>query len=145
MKTLTAHEQLILASTVASRAHATQKRKDGTPYIGHPMRVAMRVSDQGAYAMTIALLHDVVEDTETTLNDLKDYGFDIVVVGAVDHLTKRKGEKYSDFVKRAKQHDLARIVKIADIQDNLEDQSALEPEEAEFLRKRYTKALEVLG
>lgn len=145
MKTLTANEQLILASTVASRAHSTQRRKDGTPYIGHPMRVAMRVADHGLAAMTAALLHDVVEDADVTLADLKDYGFSGIVVDAVDHVTKRKGESYTEFVLRAKEHDLARIVKLADIQDNLSDQSALEPEEAEFLTKRYTKALEVLN
>lgn len=145
MKTLTTQEQLILASTVASRAHSTQKRKDGTPYIGHPMRVAMRVADQGIAAMTAALLHDVVEDTDVTLAELKDFGFAGVVIDAVDRVTKRKGESYSDFIKRANAHDLARVIKIADIQDNLSDQSALEPEEAEFLTERYTKALEVLG
>lgn len=144
MTNLTAHEQLILASKVASRAHANQKRKDGTPYISHPMRVMVSVSDQGDYAMVVALLHDVVEDTDISLDDLKAMGFDGLVVDAVDHLTKRQGEKYTDFIERARKHDMARIVKIADINDNLEDQSALEPEEAEFLRKRYEKALKRL-
>ena len=100
----------------------------------------------GIYCEIAALLHDVPEDTSVSLQDLRDMGFDQFVVDIVDHVTRRKeqGEKYKDFIKRCKEHDYARFVKIADIEDNMEDQSALEPEEAEFLRTRYNNALEVL-
>ena len=135
---------LLKAATVATRAHAGHKRKDGSPYIAHPMRVAFRVSEQGVYAQIVALLHDVVEDTDVTLDDLTELGFPEPIRDAVDRVTKRPGETYRDFIDRARQHDISRVVKIADIEDNLADQSALDPEEADFLRKRYTKALEKL-
>jgi guanosine-3',5'-bis(diphosphate) 3'-pyrophosphohydrolase len=95
----------------------------------------------GTLGEIAALLHDLVEDTDTTLAELREIGFNPIVVDAVDHLTRRDGESYSDFITRCNEHDVARLVKIADIEDNLEDQSALEPEEAEFLKKRYEKAL----
>lgn len=142
---LSAQDQLLLAARVASRAHGSDKRKDGTPYIAHPLRVMVRARPHGIYCEIAALLHDVVEDTSVTLQDLKDMGFDGLVLDIVDRVTRRKDEKYADFILRCKEHDLARFVKTADIEDNMEDQSALEPEEAEFLRGRYEKALEVLN
>jgi (p)ppGpp synthase/HD superfamily hydrolase len=144
MAKLKLQDQLLLAARVASRAHGTDKRKDGTPYIAHPMRVMVRVRPFGIYCEIAALLHDVVEDTDVDLQDLRDMGFDPMVIEVVDRVTRHKGESYGEFILRCADHDLARHVKIADIEDNLEDQSALEPEEAEFLRNRYTKALEVL-
>ena len=142
----TTRNQLLLATRVASRAHDGQFRKDGTPYIAHVFRVAMRVADRSPFHMIAALLHDVVEDTPITLAELREMGFEGIVIDAVDHLTRRKGESYTDFILRCKKHDIAREVKIfGDIPDNIEDQSALEPEEAEFLKTRYTKALEVLN
>jgi (p)ppGpp synthase/HD superfamily hydrolase len=143
---LKGQEQLLLAIRVATRAHAGQKRKDGTDYIAHPLRVMARAvgANAGLAVMIACVLHDVVEDTSLTLEDLRDLGFDPIVVATVDYVTRRKGESYKDFIKRCKQHDLARQVKIFDIDDNLEDQSALEPEEAAFLKTRYTEALQEL-
>ena len=138
----TGQEQLLLAATVATRAHQHQKRKDGTPYIAHPIRVAVRC--EGLIEKTAALLHDVVEDTDITLVELRELGFSSVVLEVVDLLTKKPGEKYADFILRAASNPIAARVKLADIADNLEDQSALDPEEAEFLKSRYTKAIEVL-
>lgn len=143
---LSNQEQLLLAIRVATRAHVSQKRKDGTDYIAHPLRVMARAvsANAGMAVMIACVLHDVVEDTSLTLEDLLDLGFDSIVVTTVDHVTRKKGESYKEFIQRCKQHDLARQVKIFDINDNLEDQSALEPEEAAFLRTRYTEALDEL-
>lgn len=136
-------EQMIdKATTFAARVHAHQTRKDGTPYFAHCVRVAIRVPDK--LTGTIAILHDTVEDTDTTLDDLRELGFTNEVVDAVDALSRRPGETYRDFIYRCKANPLARTVKLADIADNLADQSALDPEEAEFLRERYTKAIEIL-
>lgn len=156
MKTLT--EQLLLAPQVAARAHQHQKRKDGTPYIAHPTRVALRillktVSSLDSYGeamdiekQIVAYLHDVVEDTDVTLEDLRDLGFSEYILHCVDAITKRPGEKYADFILRIKAAGPVVIaVKLADIDDNMEDQSALDPEEAQFLSKRYTKARQVLN
>jgi len=139
---LTPEEMIDKAATFAARVHAHQTRKDGTPYYAHCVRVAIRVPDKLTGA--IALLHDTVEDTDTTLDDLRDLGFTNEVVDAVDALSRRPGEKYMDFIYRCKQNHLARTVKLADIADNLADQSALDPDEADFLRNRYTKAIEIL-
>jgi len=140
---LSIDQQLLLAATVATRAHAGQKRKDGTDYIAHPVRVAIRCESKRE--KIVALLHDVVEDTSVGFKELRELGFDNSTLDAVDSVTKRPGEKYADFVLRAKANKIGRLVKVADIADNMEDQSALDPDEAEFLTKRYTKALEVLN
>ena len=139
---LTGEEQLLLAVTVATRAHQHQKRKDGTPYIAHPVRVAVRC--ESLTEKTAALLHDVVEDTDVTFEELRELGFSKLVLDIVDKLTKRPGEVYTDFVKRNATDAIAARVKLADIADNLQDQSALDPEEAAFLSKRYNAAIEVL-
>ena len=151
MTKLTHEEQALLAIRVATRAHAGQKRKDGTPYIAHPARVALRVSLRPAgnlifalQAQTVAYLHDVVEDTDVTYDELRELGFNEVVISALDSVTKRTGETYAEFILRSKVNQVGRVVKLADIEDNLEDQSALDPEEAKFLRERYVKALDVL-
>ena len=140
---LTPEEMIDKAATFAARVHAHQIRKDGTPYYAHCVRVAIRVSDK--LTGTIALLHDTVEDTDVTLDDLREAGFSNEVVDAVDALSRRPGETYMDFIHRCKQNHLAREVKLADIADNLADQSALDPDEATFLKERYERARVILN
>jgi (p)ppGpp synthase/HD superfamily hydrolase len=146
---LSLDKQLLLAPQVAARAHRTQKRKDGTPYIAHPIRVALRVAPKigdfleamNMEALIVAYLHDVVEDTDVTFDDLRELGFSESVLAALDGVTKRTGEKYMDFIRRCKvSGPVAVAVKLADIEDNLEDQSALDPDEAAFLKNRYERA-----
>lgn len=139
---LTVDQMLLKAATVATRAHKGQVRKDGTDYIAHPIRVAIRCESK--LEKIVALLHDVVEDTDVTFEELRELGFSQDVLDAVESVTKRVGEKYADFILRSKANTIGRKVKIADIADNLEDQSALDPDEAKFLTARYTKALKVL-
>jgi (p)ppGpp synthase/HD superfamily hydrolase len=142
---------LHLAVQVAARAHQHQKRKDGTPYVAHPFKVLLRAQSmitegfpfepvEGQDVQIVAILHDVVEDTDVTFDELRELGFSENVLGALDSVTKRPGEKYMDFVARSKNNPVGRVVKLADIADNLEDQSALDPDEADFLKKRYEKA-----
>jgi (p)ppGpp synthase/HD superfamily hydrolase len=148
MSKLTLQEQLLLAIRVATRAHAGQKRKDGTDYIAHPMRCFARAAMAGeSLVVQIALvLHDVVEDTKVTLEELEELGFDKQVLNGIDGMTKRPGESYlGDFIPRCKKNEHSRAGKNYDIDDNTEDQSALDPEEAAFLTKRYTKAKEILN
>lgn len=144
-----------LAIQVATRAHQHQKRKDGTPYIAHPFKVLLRAQSmieeqfpfdvvEGEDIQIVAVLHDVVEDTDVTFDELRELGFSEVVIAALDSVTKRPGETYMNFVARSKANPVGRIVKLADIEDNLSDQSALDPDEASFLTERYTKAQKVL-
>lgn len=140
---LSTDQMLLKAATVAARVHAKQLRKDGTPYIAHAIRVAIRC--QSKDEKTVALLHDTVEDTDLTLDDLREIGFAEDIIEAVDALSRRPYESYVEFIERCKLNKLARAVKVADIEDNLEDQSALDQEEAAFLKKRYTNALKKLA
>lgn len=106
------------AIALAVEAHRGQKDRAGAPYVLHPLRMMFRV-ETDAERMA-AVLHDVVEDTDWTLDGLRDAGFPEEVVAAVDHLTRREGESYDDFVRRAAAHPVARRVKIADLEDNMD-------------------------
>lgn len=117
-----------LAQQVATEAHDGQFRWDKkTPYITHPASVAVGViaavaqwdDDPASHAVAAAWLHDVVEDTDVTLDDLQHvHSFPWQVVTAVDRLTKRDGQSYTDYIKQVASYAVSRVVKIADIQHN---------------------------
>ena len=105
------------AVAIAAQAHRGQKDKAGAPYLLHPLRLMMRMETEAA--MMAAVLHDVVEDTEWTLERLREAGFSAEVLEAVDCLTRRGGESYEEFVERVRANPTARRVKIADLEDNM--------------------------
>lgn len=105
------------AISVAARAHKGQKDKAGAPYLLHPLRMMLRMDSEAA--MMAAVLHDVVEDTDWTLHRLREAGFSKEVVEAVDCLTHREGESYEQFVRRVRANPIARRVKVADLEDNM--------------------------
>ena len=109
-----------LAFTTAILAHEGQKRRDGRPYIVHPIRVAERLAAWGESEKVIAvgLLHDAAEDSDVNIPDTE---FPIDVIAAVNALTKVDGESYSAYIERVKANPIARKVKIADILDNISD------------------------
>lgn len=135
---------LELALALARRAHEGQTDKGGEPYIGHVERVVARVDSPTA--KIAAALHDVVEDTAVTLPDLAEAGFPPAVVRAVDALTRRPGEPYTQFVWRAGMDAVAREVKMADLLDNSDAaRLALLPrEDAERLSAKYGEAMRLL-
>lgn len=104
------------AIEIAVAAHATQTRKDGTPYILHPLRLMMAVDLPEA--RIVAVLHDVVEDTDVTLDDLKSEGFSEAIIEAVDCVTHEPNVSYEDYIQRIKGNEIARQVKLADLRDN---------------------------
>lgn len=104
------------AIEIAARAHAGQREKGGQPYVFHPLRVMMRV--QSNEGRIVAALHDVVEDTDVTIEDLRKAGFSERVLAAVDRLTKRPGEEWETYLARVKQSKLAIEVKLSDLWDN---------------------------
>ncbi|HEV2733588.1 MAG TPA: HD domain-containing protein [Longimicrobiaceae bacterium] len=106
------------AISLAVQAHRGQKDSAGAPYILHPLRMMFRVETDAE--KIVAVLHDVVEDTAWTLDGLRAEGFPEDVVAAVDHLTRRESESYEEFVRRAAAHPVARRVKIADLEDNMD-------------------------
>ncbi|MGM9822615.1 MAG: GTP pyrophosphokinase [Muribaculaceae bacterium] len=97
--------------------HAGQRDKMGQAYFQHPMRVAMRCTTDEE--KIVALLHDTIEDTDVTAEYLLAEGFPQSVVDGILSVTKREGENYEDFVARAKQNPLGRVVKLHDLEDNL--------------------------
>ena len=108
------------AIEIATRAHAGQVDKGGNPYINHPLAVAKGV--EGEKLKIVAILHDVLEDTDLTAEDLLTAGFEKELVDAVLVLTHaRDGSvSYEDYICLVKTNPLARVVKIADIHHNLD-------------------------
>jgi len=106
------------ALRVAIKAHEGQKDKSGREYVMHPIRVAERCKDPRA--KIVALLHDTIEDTDVTVEYLRNEGFSEEIISAVLSVTKQKGESYEDFVRRAAENPLGREVKIADLEDNMD-------------------------
>lgn len=121
--------------------HHGQYDKIGAPYILHPVFVAEQMDTEKA--TIVALLHDVIEDTSITLDDLRDKGYSDEIIVAIDALTRRTGETYSAYIERLSNNKLARRVKIADLRHNLQPERV-----AMFgntsLVKRYQKALRML-
>jgi (p)ppGpp synthase/HD superfamily hydrolase len=127
------------AIRIAVEAHRGQKDRAGAPYVLHPLRMMFRM--QTGAERVAAVLHDVVEDTDWTLEALRERGFPADVVDAVDHLTRRDGEPYEAFVERAAAHPVARRVKIADLEDNMDVRRTGELGEKDVERlARYLRA-----
>ena len=107
------------AILIAAQAHLGQKDKMDAPYILHPLRMMLRFRSETE--MIVAVLHDVVEDNpDWSFDRLRQEGFSEEIIQAVDHLTRRKDETYKEFTERAQQNPLARQVKIADLEDNMD-------------------------
>jgi (p)ppGpp synthase/HD superfamily hydrolase len=123
------------AIAFAAKAHKGATRRTGQPYILHPLRVMLRVETSDE--QLAAILHDVVEDTKYTLDDLRKMGVSEEIVAAVDHLSRREGESYEDFVERTAENKLATTVKLADLQDNMD--LSLLPEVTDKDLKRQEK------
>ncbi len=127
------------AISLATQAHQQQKDRAGSPYILHPIRVMCRMRSE--HAMMTAILHDVIEDSPHTLEDLRQAGYPAAVVEAVDCLSRHEGEPYDDFIERIKPNALARAVKLADLEDNMDIRrlTTLDENDIERLR-RYQRA-----
>lgn len=113
------HSLVDRARHISIQAHVDQTRWNGDAYVTHPIQVA-----ESLYAddeKVVAYLHDVVEDTDVTLDMLRDFGFTEVQVLAVDSVTRRDSESYLEFVLRSSRNHIGRRVKAADIRDNLRD------------------------
>ena len=132
------------ALRIAIRAHEGQKDKSGREYIMHPIRVAERCKDPRA--KIVALLHDTIEDTGVTPDYLHSQGFPDEIIEGVLSVTKREGESYEDFVRRAALNPLGREVKRADLEDNMDIRrlETISDDDVTRLRK-YLKAWHYLN
>ena len=103
------------ARALATKAHDGQTDKAGLPYIAHPERVALRM--ESPELQVIGWLHDTVEDTPIALQDIEG-AFGPETAAAVDAISRRDGEKWSDYLDRVAANPMARQVKISDLIDN---------------------------
>jgi GTP diphosphokinase / guanosine-3',5'-bis(diphosphate) 3'-diphosphatase len=134
---------LAKAIRIAAVAHEQQTDKAGEPYVLHVLRVMMNV--QGEDQRIVGVLHDLIEDTDWTLDQLRAEGFTDAVVEAVDALTHRPDEDYFDFARRAAQTPLAFPVKRADLHDNLDMSRIPAPTQRDWDRiEKYDRALVLL-
>ena len=133
------------AMKLCFEAHKEQKDKSGQPYVFHPFHVAEQMDDEES--TVVALLHDVVEDSDYSLDDIAEVGFGDAVVEALRLLTHEDGMPYLDYIRRIRTNPLATKVKLADLAHN-SDLSRLdrEPNDTDIERvEKYRKSREILS
>ena len=131
------------ALVLCFEAHKEQKDKSGMPYVFHPFHLAEQMQTEDT--TVVALLHDVVEDTDYTLDDLAKMGFSENVIKALALLTHDPAVEYMDYVKAIKPNPIAKAVKLADLRHN-SDLSRMEVVDEWALKRqaKYLKAIEIL-
>lgn len=137
---MTEQNTLDRAIIVATTAHQGQVDKVGQPYILHPMRVMLKVP---SFLRVPAVLHDVLEDTELTENDLHFVGSSNLRI--IKALTRNEGERYFDYVDRVAKDSDAVIVKLADLEDNMLPERMVGMEKPWGLFERYAKSYHILS
>ena len=131
------------AILIAAEAHKGQTDKAGACYILHPLRMMMKMKTEAE--MMTAILHDVIEDSVWTIEKLRDAGFPEEVLKAVEGVTNREGESYEQFIERAGRNPIARQVKIADLEDNMNMQRIKEIKPKDLVRlEKYHKSWQKL-
>ena len=132
------------AIAIAAEAHAGQTDKAGAPYILHPLRVMLGVASNEE--RIVAVMHDVCEDClEWNLDRLRYEGFSDAVIVALELVTKRDGEDYEAFVRRAAANPIGRSVKLADLRDNCDLSRIAAPTERDFQRiEKYQSAITLI-
>ena len=127
------------AVEIATTAHKGQTRRGGEPYITHPLAVASQFRDHRL--KTVAVLHDVLEDTDVLQGGLLAWEISADVVRILVHLTHLDGESYADYINRLRVSPNAVAVKIADLHHNLSD---LDPKRNRQRKDKYELALKLL-
>ena len=134
-------ELTIKAMNLAYNAHHGQFDKGGVPYIFHPIHLAEEMDDE--FSTCVALLHDTVEDTDVTLEELAAI-FPTEVVTAVELMTHREGVDYFDYVRAIKTNPIATKVKLADLRHNGDPGRICNGGNAEKRREKYAAARKIL-
>lgn len=132
-----------MALKLCFHAHKEQTDKSGMPYVFHPFHLAEQMETEEA--TIVALLHDVVEDTEYTIDDLAAMGFDKAITDALALLTHADTMEYMDYVRLIKSNPIAKAVKLADLRHN-SDLSRLDriDEKALARKEKYQRAIALL-
>jgi (p)ppGpp synthase/HD superfamily hydrolase len=154
MELKTIFDVRIHAYDIMQTAHEGQYDKGGNHYFLHPFRVSQEVknhffgwsSDFDKFiAECVALLHDVIEDSNITANDLVNEGFEHAIVNRVVRMTRKEGESYMDYIKRIGEDNICRIVKMCDLKDNMDITRLETVTDKDFDRlKKYHKAYKYL-
>ena len=128
---------------ISFNAHKNQVDKSGMSYVYHPFHLAEQMDDE--YSTCVALLHDVVEDTGITIEDLEFEGFPSEVINAIELMTHDDSVPYLDYVKIIKTNPIACKVKLADLKHN-SDLSRLDVVDSKMLERleKYKKAINIL-
>jgi (p)ppGpp synthase/HD superfamily hydrolase len=121
------------AIQIAAKGHENQLDKGGESYILHPLRVMMRTDT--IEEKIVAVLHDVIEDTDITYEYLRLAEFPEYILEALKSVTKNKDESYMDFVRRAKLNPIGKHVKYADLIDNMNIKRIPNPTEQDYKRR----------
>ena len=131
------------AISLAAERHAGQVDKANAPYILHPLRVMLNVPD--IEHKIVAVLHDILEDTTTTIDELYRLGFQTHLIDAIIALTKQEGESRIQAAQRTVQNPIERVVKLADITDNMDLSPIQSPTMKDFERlKEYQQVRDIL-
>ena len=131
------------ALALCFKAHKEQKDKSGMPYVFHPFHLAEQMKTEET--AIVALLHDVIEDTNYTIEDLTQMGFDETITDAIAVMTHADGVDYMDYVRAIKENPIAKAVKLADLNHN-SDLTRLDVVDEKALKRRekYLKAIALL-
>ena len=131
------------AIAIAAAAHEGQVDKGGAPYILHPLKVMQRVNT--LEERIVAVLHDVVEDCGISFDDLRNEGFSETVLMAIASVTNVPDESYEEFIERAAQNPIGRVVKLADLEENSDLSRIAQPSWEDLERvEKYRRAIGVL-
>ena len=133
-----------IALNLCFEAHKEQRDKSGLPYVFHPFHLAEQMQDEDT--TIVALLHDLIEDTDHTLDELKELGFSERVINAIALMTHEHGVPYMDYVAKIKHDPIAKAVKLADLKHNSDPTrlDVLTPRDIERANK-YKAAMELLN
>lgn len=136
---------MFYAMICAFLAHGNNRDKEGAPYYKHPLNVAKKV--KGKNEKIVAILHDVLEDSSITVENLKDIGFTDEIITAVKTLTRGKLQSYQSYLEKVCKNTLAKTVKLADIQDNINPErlKKLNDITRTRLKNKYSKAINILN
>ena len=132
------------AMKLCFEAHKEQVDKSGMPYVFHPFHLAEQMKDEAT--TVVALLHDVVEDTATTFEDLEKQGFSDEIINALKLITHEKNVPYMDYIGEIKKNKIATKVKLADLRHNSDlTRLSVVDEKALKRKEKYEKAIKLLG
>ena len=131
------------AISIALEAHEGFLDKSSAPYILHPLRIMLQMDTQEE--MIVAVLHDVIEDSDYSIAMLKEIGFSDEVIEALESVTRKAEEPYEEYILRAGSNELGRKVKRADLMDNLTISRIKKLTNRDLERiQKYHQALEIL-